>query len=186
MAKPVRVKTKGLKELRKNTKAFKEKFRKNGQKVIVTFAERVKSRAIPKAPSREGNLRRSAHLSTKLVVDNGITFKGEDAGDLEGARSAIIASEKSRIATREKANKILGIIGFSAFYALPTHENPQAGAAFKGDRKDVPYTRGKRKGKKKLARDVHSYVGGYKFLENALQETKKQLPRIALAIMKIK
>lgn len=91
----------------------------------------------PKIPVDEGNLRASRFLTTsKGDIPEGASpqFKGENASELNSGHSETIAQSKSKA---KEAGMPGVVLGFSANYAMPVHENvgvtfqrPGSGAKF--------------------------------------------------------
>jgi hypothetical protein len=129
-----------------------------------------------KVPVRLGNLRASAFI----VVGTG---ESGESGNFTGKNTAEMGSQHNQVKTASQAEavaktdkrQIVGVVGHSAKYAAIVHELPTAGAAgFDAELSRKKITRGPRKGKTRRAEEVHSRVGGWKFLEKALAGTVRE------------
>jgi hypothetical protein len=134
-------------------------------------------------PVRTGNLRASGFVVTDIdTPEDGGGFKygeGQDVTKMEARHNVVRHKTKARTEALSTSIKKYGAVGFSAIYALAVHENVFAGkggAAF--DFNSETYTRGARRGRKKPVQYIHSKVGGWKFLEYALRDTKPLFPKI--------
>jgi hypothetical protein len=175
----------GLKELQTELRKQGLLIHKRAEVGLVQGGLKVRRDAVKNTPRRTGNLRNSAHITTR---DNEVTvpgeFKGSNSAELSSQHNSEITEVKSAVKKRVRRGRVQAIaVGFSAVYALVVHENPNAGAAgFDPDASSV-YLAGERKGRKKRADDVHSAKGGWKFLENAIKEnTKFILQQVAKAV----
>ena len=126
----------------------------------------VKKDSQQNSPTREGNLRASHYVATPQdgEVDRSDTFKGKTASAHESQHGDTVRDAQAET-ERQSGGRFFGTptiaVGATAFYALKVHENPRAGSGGYDASKDTP---------KKKAKQVHSKVGGPKFLENALKK----------------
>jgi hypothetical protein len=125
-------------------------------------ALRVNKESKQEVPVREGNLRASGFVvnPTDGEVGSSGAFRGAGAGKAATDHQRFLAESKALVSALTTRSLTAVAVGFSAFYALFVHENPNAGAAGYDPSKD-------KKGMK--ARGVHSRVGKYKFLEDPLK-----------------
>ena len=125
----------------------------------------VKKDSQNNAPKREGNLVSSHYVVTpEGEEDRTDTFKGDTASAHESQHGDVVSETQGEVKQRS-GGRFFGTptiaVGASAKYAMKVHENQRAGAAGYDPTKDTP---------NKKARQVHSKVGGPKFLENALKK----------------
>jgi len=126
-------------------------------------------RSIKLAPNAYGNLRQSAYCvwGKNRTPKSGGKFVDNIDSNLS---SAVMASHHqsamsaARSVTQYSAglNKRGGIIGYSAVYALKTHENPRTGA-----------TNGKSPSGRVYPVGSFSVVGEWKFLETPIKNTSR-------------
>lgn len=135
----------------------------------------IKRDSMMNCPVREGNLRASAFV-VMPYGEEGIsgTFTGETAGNLASTHASAKATTLADVIARTRKG-LSAAVGHSAVYALFVHELPTAGAPGYDPTKDTIITRGARKGKRRRAEEVHSKVGGWKFLENAIKKNQGRI-----------
>lgn len=135
----------------------------------------IKRDSVMNCPVREGNLRASAFVIMPYGEEGiGGAFTGETAGDMAATHSSAKAATLAEVIARARKG-LSAAVGHSAVYALSVHELPTAGAPGYDPSKDGIITRGARKGKRRRAEEVHSKVGGWKFLENAIKGNKARI-----------
>lgn len=142
---------------------------------IVKAALMIKKKAVMGTPRRTGNLANSAFvtMATGPVGSSG-AFKGETAGKMAEGHAAMLAKGTAKAKAMTRKNRTTAAVGYSAVYARAVHENPNAGAAGfggKASQTDSNFNRLR-------AEDVHSAVGGWKFLQNAVAAVVPTIPAI--------
>lgn len=151
----------GAKEIGRNVQALKGLTRENVFKGLVAGGLLVKKDSQKETPRRTGNLISGAYLATpKSLPDAGGGFTGADGGKLKTRHATIMKESQGAAAMKSRGASATVAVGYTPFYALLVHENPRAGTPGYSPAKD-------RKGLR--AERVHSRVGGWKFLENALK-----------------
>ena len=126
----------------------------------------VKKDSQNNAPKREGNLVSSHYVVTPQEgeVDRVDTFKGKAASKHESQHGDTVSDSQAEV-DRQSGGRFFGTptiaVGASAKYAMKVHENPRAGIGGYSAKLDTP---------EKTSKQVHSKVGGPKFLENALKK----------------
>lgn len=156
-------KVSGLDNLKKNFRRAKTRMRENEEAGIIKAGLVVKKSSQQNVPVRQGNLRSSAFIVLPDgVKDQDADFTGDNAGGLKTAHSKSTTTVQAETAARTSKNKLTGAVAYSAPYAISVHENPRAGAAGYDPSKDLPSLKASR---------VHSKVGGWKFLEDALKSS---------------
>jgi hypothetical protein len=135
---------------------------------LVVVAEiGVKKDSQQNTPRRLGNLANSAYVT---AIENVASFAGENAGRARKQFDAAVGRNTAKAkAKTSKLRQIVGV-GHGMIYSKSVHENPRAGAAGAFVGPVNPFNR--RTGAKKkapTADQVHSQVGGWKFLENAVK-----------------
>ena len=151
----------GAKEIGKNTRALKAVTRENVFKGLVAGGLLVKKDSQKETPRRTGNLISGAYLATpKSLPDAGGSFSGDDAAKLKTRHATIMKESQGATAMKSRGASATVAVGYTPFYALKVHENPRAGTPGYKPESDRAGLRAER---------VHSRVGGWKFLENALK-----------------
>jgi hypothetical protein len=166
----------GFKDVNANFRKAKTANRAAVVRGLTKWVLLVKAKAIPLTPARVGNLRGSAFttVGAEMVGDDG-KFHGEDIGELESNHSTVVSQAEAETARKTTTGKVFGSVGYSAIYAHRIHELPTAGAAgFDPTASDEQFRRALDEGVTLTADQVHSNVGGPKFLINALEGTRKQ------------
>ena len=175
-----RTQPKGLAEIQRNLGKAVAGMTDGADRGLVKGGLQVKRAAQQNTPVRLGNLRSSAYLVNKTGDKASAgAFKGEDGPAVESlTRSEKQLAQGLSVALDGRGQQNV-VVGFGAGYAIFVHENQNAGAAgYDPDEDQRVLARGPRKGKKKLAKDAHSRVGGAKFFENALKSEQSNIIRI--------
>lgn len=142
----------------------------------------VLRRAKKNTPVVHGNLRSSGFLIWNGKTQTGFnpSFKDKKGGkkskvssSLSSSRmasdhSSFVADTKNEAGTSSKWDIMRGAVGFSAAYALKTHENPRSGKTGGVSPSGYQYKKG-----------TWSKVGFWKFLENPLKRTNRFLSILA-------
>lgn len=89
-------------------------------------------------------------------------FSGLSASEMDSQHSSVMSKARSQIVSAGGLKPRMGAIGFSAAYALKTHENPRSGNTGGVSPSGKPYPEGS-----------YAKVGQYKFLETPLKETNR-------------
>ena len=147
-------------------------------KGVIAGALLVKKDAQENTPRRLGNLRTSAYVSfpTGIRGTQTITFKGRGAADLIAGHVSAIADASTEAVKRTLKQGPTVAIGYTAPYALSVHENPRSGVAGYDPSKDLEGLK---------AEHVHSRVGGWKFLSDALQGAPERVKQAIAAAAKL-
>ena len=176
-----RAKVTGLKRAQKKMDNYVTRNDRANLRGTVKTLLLIKKVSVKGTPRRVGNLANSAFVTmpTGPVGASG-SFKGDDASKLSGDHSAMLSKISARARRRSRRGRIVGGVGHSARYARVVHENPAAGAAGFGgeaDQTDENFNRLR-------AEDVHSAVGGWKFLDKAVIAIGPQHPKFIAAEMR--
>lgn len=141
-------KIKGISKVLKNLNKAIEKQQKQTKAGLFEAGLIVKADSVKGTPIQDGNLRNSAFVMvTDMPTDTqSPSFSGEDKGKLTQGFSAAQSAGKSIVGKHEW--KSVGIVAYSAFYALYVHEMP---ASYKFNQ------------------------GGNKFLEKAVNKNHKKV-----------
>lgn len=156
---------KGLDDIRRNLNRELKRIGGGTDAGLVKFGLLVKKGAQINAPSRVGNLRASGYTVDKAGEHKGEgpQFQYREPGGEEVA--ALTRSEKQLARglafASDKRRKQAVVVGFGAPYAAEVHETRTAGAVGYDPEEDT---------QEKTAAQVHSKVGGPKFLERSLQD----------------
>ena len=169
----------GLSEVEANINEQIRRIRKGEERGLIVSGLSIKKESQKNTPRRLGNLA-NAHFVTafgfgpenlpkKFKDDKGSKMSERHNADVEHAR---------RKTAQTPLDEVTVAVGNSAIYAVSVHENPRSGAAgaFVGPIAQVKRRKGPKVGEfqTRTAAEVHSQVGGWKFLENAVkQETPK-------------
>jgi len=156
---------------------------------IIKWCLMIKKKSMGNCPVRQGNLRASA----LVVLDDGqhgeegqAGFTGVDSYTLNTDHQEVADQETRTVAGMTNENQIVGAVAHSAHYAAVVHEIPTAGTpGYNPEHSTGKITRGPRKGKRRRAEEVHSKVGGWKFLEKAIDESHEQGMRILQQELKV-
>lgn len=158
---------KGLDTIRRNLNREVARIGGATDRGLVTFGLLVRKGAQENAPVRLGNLRGSAYVANKA---GGHVNIGPFRGDASGTVAELTRSEqqvaRGLSLALDKRRKHNVAVGFGAPYAAAVHENPNAGAPGYEPEVDTP---------DKTAKEVHSKVGGWKYLERSLQDNASRL-----------
>lgn len=178
-----------------NLKKYTDDVKTDARKAETLIALLVKKRSQKNVPVREGNLRAAHHIVfDDGVKDAGGPFKGEgaakDAADNAIAVVAHVAGAKALALGKGKS--AVGI-GVGTAYAVAVHETPTAGAigyalklAVDDPSVDPIYRRDvvvdgfliHEEGDRKTADAIHSKVGGWKYMEHAVNNHRGQYRKI--------
>ena len=167
----------GVKEMKRNIETLKRQHSIRVEKGLVAAGLLIKKDAQKNTPVREGSLRSSGYIATPTAVpDAGGGFTGEGSAKLSSDHNGVLQRSQAATAARSTGFIATIAVGFTAFYALIVHENPNAGARGFDPSKDRPGMK---------ASEVHSRKGGWKFLERALNRSHGQIKRSIAAAAKL-
>jgi hypothetical protein len=154
----------GLDVILKNFNRSKQFVSDRSLKGLTNAALTIKREAMQEAPVDQGNLRSSAFVTLPQVGETQRTddFKGDDAARDAAAHTGAV-SRATAIVTNLSTKSVQAVaVGFSAIYALRTHENPRAGKTEGLSPKGAKYK-------------SFSEVGKWKFLEDPLKRNTKNI-----------
>lgn len=156
-----------LKNLTKETNKI---YNKTSEGMILAMLDTLR-RAMKLTPVVFGNLRASGFViwGKSRTPKGAANFKdnphsGLTASEMDSQHSSVLDETRSRIFEAAGLKPRQGAVGFSAAYALKTHENPRAGNTGGASPSGKPYPEGS-----------YAKVGQYKFLETPLKETNRIL-----------
>lgn len=156
------------KVLKNLTKETNKIYNKTSEGMILAMLDTLR-RAMKLCPVVFGNLRASGFViwGKKRTPKGAASFKdnphsGLSASQMSTQHSAVLSETRGEIFEVAGLNPRQGAIGFSAAYALRTHENPRSGNTGGASPSGKPYPEGS-----------YAKVGQYKFLETPLKETNR-------------
>lgn len=173
------VKFRGLEKVLRNLNKEVRKIEGATVAGLAVAGAAVKRDAVKNAPLVTGNLRASSFLTFPGGSDVGAGREGgKEQGDTKARQERVVSVSKSRVEKASKTTKPFVEVGFAAIYAMAVHENPRAGRTGGVSPSGRKYTAGRTTSGRRSNRKVYSTVGGWKFLERALEDNKSKILNI--------
>lgn len=155
-----------LKNLEKETNKI---YNKTSEGMILAMLD-VLRRAMKLCPVAFGNLRASGFViwgkrsPKKAASFKNNPFSGLAASQMDSQHTSVVEETRGRIFEAAGLKPRQGAVGFSAVYALKTHENPRSGNTGGSSPSGTKYPEGS-----------YAVVGQYKFLETPFKQTNRIL-----------
>ena len=154
--------------LKNLTAATNKVYNKTSEGMIMAMLDTLR-RAMKLTPVVFGNLRASGFViwGKKRTPKGAANFKdnpysGLSSSQMSTQHTSVLSETRNQITEVAGLNPRQGAVGFSAAYALKTHENPRSGNTGGVSPSGKPYPEGS-----------YAKVGQYKFLETPLKETNR-------------
>lgn len=158
------------KVLKNLEKEINKVYNKTSEGMILAMLDTLR-RAMKLCPvASSGNLRASGYVlwgkrSPKKAANfKDTVFSRPSAAEMDSQHASVIDETRGQIFDGVGMKPRGGAIGFSAAYALKTHENPRAGNTDGASPSGAKYPEGS-----------YAVVGQYKFLETPFKETNRIL-----------
>lgn len=166
----------GLKKVVKNLNTHLQRLSSRSFSGLVKGGLLILRDAQKGTPVVSGNLRSSGYLVASNGADVNIVpyFVDKQGKELHTKHAEVVRTGREFVRSVSRTGG--GVeIGFSASYAAYVHENPMAGAVDldRKARQYPPY--------KNSTRQRYSVVGGYKFLENSVEENSPKVLAIIIS-----
>lgn len=162
----------GLERTKKKFDLYVDRAERGTDRGLVKAALLAKKVSQQNTPRRTGNLANSAFVTTPKGPRGTLgAFKGDDAAQLASDHAVAVATGTAEVSARSRFGRKTVAVGYSAIYAQKVHENPAAGAVGFGGEADLTDQNLNRL----RAEDVHSAVGGWKFLFKGMEFVRGKL-----------
>jgi len=162
----------GLNNVLKNLNREIKRIKGRSAAGLYAAAMHVRRESVKRAPIVTGNLRRTAYV----VGSTGQSFnRVNDKLKPEEGHEATVSSQMSQVRGKIEPE---ARVGYSAVYALSVHENPRAGKTGGISPSGRVISAGLTTKGNKSNRKMYATRGEWKFLENPLKESAREIVNI--------